>query len=100
MIIKKLLIGTALVLALGTTTIAFAKANNSNGNSQESVRSGISNSITENSMYSMMQQYGYGDLVQDRKEGNYTAMNNFMNNFSDEDYQKMLYERLRLYKYG
>ena len=87
MMIKKLLIGTALVLALGTTTIAFAKVNNSNGNTQEI---DINDSTTENSMYSMMEQYGYGDLVQDMKDGNYTDMNYFMDNLSEEDYQKML----------
>jgi len=90
MIIKKILIGTALILALGTTTIAFAKENNSNRNATENDRSDINNSTIGNSMYSMMEQYGYGDLVQDMKGGNYTAMNNFMNNLSDEDYQKMI----------
>lgn len=90
MFIKKLLIGTALVLALGTTAIAFAKENNSNANAQEVERSNLRNSFSENSMFSMMEQYGYSDLVQDIKEGNYVAMDDFINNLSDEEYQKMI----------
>jgi len=84
--IKKLVIGTALVLALGTTTFAFAKVKNNNVKVQEQESNYNSK---ENSMYDLMEQYGYGDLVQDMKDGNYVDMQDFMNQLSDEDYQKM-----------
>lgn len=81
MIIKKLVVGAALFLALGTTTIAFAKENNKD--KQVST-------TTTNAMYSMMEQNGYDELAQDFKDGDYAAMNDFMNNLSDKDYQKMI----------
>lgn len=90
MINKKIVIGVVLVLALGTTTIAFAKENNN----QRQV-----NRTTDNSMYSMMEQYEYGELAQDITEDNYTSMNDFMNKLSDEDYQKMK-DFMREYGYG
>lgn len=88
--IKKIVIGAILVLALGTTTIAFAKGNSN----QRQV-----NRITDNSMYSMMEQYEYDEIGQDNAEYNYATMNDFMNNLSDEDYQKMK-DFMREYGYG
>lgn len=81
MIIKKLVVGAALFLALGTTTIAFAKENSKDRQLS---------AVTTDTMYSMMEQNGYDELAQDIKDGDYAAMNNFMSNLSDKDYQKMI----------
>lgn len=90
MIIRKLVFGAVLVLALGTTTIAFAMENSN----QRQV-----NKSSANTMYSMMEQYGYDELAQDIQDGDYAAMDDFMNNLSDEDYQKMI-DLMREYGYG
>ncbi len=81
MIIRKLVVGAVLVLALSTTTIAFAKESS---NQRQVGRS------SANTMYSMMEQFGYDEFAQDIKDGDYSAMDDFMNNLSDEDYQKMI----------
>lgn len=90
MIIRKLVFGAVLVLALGTTTIAFAKENSN----QRQV-----NKSSANTMYSMMKQYGYNELAQDIQDDDYAAMDDFMNNLSNEDYQKMI-DLMRKYGYG
>ncbi|MBH1939837.1 hypothetical protein I5677_02875 [Mobilitalea sibirica] len=90
MMLRKLIIGAALVLALGTTTIAFARER---GSQRQNYRPSV------NSMYDMMEQYGYGELAKEIKDGNYSAMDDFMNNLSDEDYQKMI-DLMREYGYG
>lgn len=82
---KKVAIGLALFLALGSTMVAFAK---------EDVKSQPVNEVvgkpTILSRFSMMDQYGYGDFVRDIDEGDYEAMDEYMNQLSDEDYQKMI----------
>lgn len=45
---------------------------------------------TVNSMFSIMIQYGYGDFTKDIKDGDNKAMDEYMNNLSNEDYQKMI----------
>ena len=90
MIIRKLVFGAVLVLVLGTTTVAYAKENSN----QRQIKGS-----TANTMYSMMEQYGYDELSQDIKAGDYAAMDDFMNNLSDEDYQKMI-DLMKEYGYG
>ncbi len=90
MIIRKLVFGVVLVLALGSTNIAFAKENRN----QRQINK--SSAITMNSM---MGQYEYDKLPRDNKNGGYVAMNDFMNNLSDDDYQKMI-GFMREYGYG
>ncbi len=90
MIMRKLVLGAVLVIALGTTTIAFAKENSN----QRQI-----NKTSANAMYSMMERYGYNELAQDIKDGDYAAMDDFMNNLSDEDYQKMI-DLMKEYGYG
>ncbi len=54
MITRKLVFGAVLVLALGTTTIAFAKENSN----QRQV-----NRTTANTMYSMMERIDKDDMI-------------------------------------
>lgn len=92
MSIKKIVIGTALFLSLGVSSIAFAKADIrfNKVKVQEIEDNDREKSLSRNSMFDMMEQYGYGDLVQDMEEDNYEAMDEFMNNISDADYQNMI----------
>lgn len=92
MVMKRVIVGVLLVLALGTTTIAFAKERQGygNGNYRRNVENSYCNRPTGNSMLALMEQYGYGELAQDIKNRDYTAMDNYMDNLSDEDYQRMI----------
>lgn len=46
--------------------------------------------IKNNNMMDIMEQNGYGDLANEIRNGNYKAMDDFMNNISEEDYQRMV----------
>jgi hypothetical protein len=92
MVTKRLIIGVLLVLALGTTTIAFAKEKQEYGNvsNRRNVEINYSNRPNRNSMLALMEQYGYGDLALDIKNGDYAALEDHVDNLSDEDYQRMI----------
>lgn len=88
--IRKIVFGALLVFSLGITTIAYAKMNSNQVKA---------NSVTDDSMYSIMEQSGYDELAQDIRDGDYNAMSDFMNNLSDDDYQKMI-DLMKEYGYG
>lgn len=92
MVMKRVIVGFVLVLALGTTTVAYAKERQGYGYgyNRRNVESNFCNRPNGNSMLALMEQYGYGELAQDIKNRDYAAMDNYMDNLSDEDYQKMI----------
>lgn len=97
---KKLIAITAvIVLTLGATSIAYAdeykKATmNEPAISQIQTKEvkvkdkGEDKDLKD--MYRLMEKYGYEDLMDEVEQGNYEAMDEFMNNMTDEDYQNMI----------
>lgn len=88
MIFKKVLLGTVIIMALGTSAIAIAKENDKNSQASENSRNRYT--YSKNSMYRMMGQYGESDLVDDFEEENFAGMDGFMENLSDDEFQKMI----------
>lgn len=91
---KKILgLTTAVVVVLGLASISLAKV---------SVDKLISNpvyaqtSVTNNNSYGKynmveaMRTNGFSAIADDLENGNYKTMDDFMNNLSEEDYQKMI----------
>lgn len=92
---KKVLgLTTAVVVVLGLASVSLAKV---------SVDKLISNPVyaqtsvtTNNSSYSKydmieaMRNNDFADIADDLENGNYKSMDDFMNNITEEDYQKMI----------
>lgn len=92
---KKVLgLTAAVVIVLGLASVSLAKVG---------VEKIISNPVyaqtsvtTNNSSYSKydmleaMKNNGFTDIADELENGNYKAMNDFMNNITEEDYQKMI----------
>lgn len=58
---------------------------------EESVPRGNSNHCgNSEEMIEIMKENGYEDMVKWMEEGDFKAMNEFMNDLADEDYQKMI----------
>lgn len=93
---KALVLTTAVVLTIGTATIAFAKGKNDNTNNSfsnikpKTVAYQSNKTNVQSNMFDIMEQNGYGDMVNAMKNGDYKAMSNFMSNLSDKDYQNMI----------
>lgn len=89
------------VLILGMTSLAYANSNpnavNKAKNQQyESIitkSSAINNESRKasyNEMLDLMRENGFKDIADDMENGNYKSMDQFMNNMTDEEYQKMI----------
>lgn len=91
---KKVLgLTAAVVIVLGLASVSLAKV---------SVDKLISNpvyaqtSVTNNNLYEKnnmleaMRNNGFTDIADDLQNGNFKAMDEFMNNLTEEDYQKMI----------
>jgi len=92
---KTIAITAALALTLSITSIAYANEKdltifNRPINTQVLELSEQSNDNVRDDMFTIMQKYGYGELITGVENGNYEAMDDFMNNISEEDYQKMI----------
>lgn len=94
--IKKVIgITIAAVLTLGIASFAYA---NEKGNKvvNQPVKTGIatiankSENNRNNDMLDIMRRNGYEDVVKEVEKGNYEALDDFMNNITEEDYQKMI----------
>lgn len=94
--IKKVIgITTAAVLTLGIASFAYA-----NEKDDKAVNQPIKTEITTianqskddiyDDMLDIMKKNGYKDLAKEVEKGNYKAMDDFMNNITEEDYQKMI----------
>ncbi|MGD9570073.1 MAG: hypothetical protein AB7V48_17485 [Sedimentibacter sp.] len=91
---KKVLgLTTAVVLVLGIASISFAKlgADKILSNPVYAQTSVTNNeSYKYNGMLEVMRDNGFSDIADDLENGNYKSMDDFMNNMTDEDYQKMI----------
>ncbi len=101
--IKKIMgITTTAILALGVISVSYAKDDvNTNVIKQfdkpvltqtsviDKEELNIGNVKSDN-MLDIMRQNGFGDIVDDVENGNYKAMDDYMNNLSEEDFQRML----------
>ncbi len=95
MIRKVIGITTAAVLILGIASFAYAneKDNKVATQSLKPVINTISSQSKEdinNNMLDIMKKNGYENLAKEVEKGNYKAMDDFMNNITEEDYQKMI----------
>lgn len=99
---KKIICITAgAVLVLGMTSLSYA---NSNLNTVKKVKNQPYESIitksfvinnesrkgSYNEMLDLMRDNGFNDIADDMENGNYESMDEFMNNMTDEEYQKMI----------
>lgn len=89
------------VLVLGMTSLSYA---NSNLNTVKKVKNQPYESIitksfvinnesrkgSYNEMLDLMRDNGFNDIADDMENGNYESMDEFMNNMTDEEYQKMI----------
>lgn len=89
------------VLILGMTSLTYANSNpnavNKAKNQQyESIitkSSAINNESRKasyNEMLDLMRENGFKGIADDMENGNYKSMDQFMNNMTDEEYQKMI----------
>jgi radical SAM superfamily enzyme YgiQ (UPF0313 family) len=92
---KPLILTAALALTLGVATIAYATEKDNITARQNLKPSAIkfeklgTNNI-QNSMLDIMRENGYADIANEVEKGNYKAMDDFMNNLTDEDFNKMI----------
>lgn len=95
MIKRLLVLTTAVVLTVGTATIAYAKekdektANKLTKTSSYEYRN-IGNNNMQDAMIKIMEENGYKDLADEARKGNYEAIDEFMKNMTDADFQKMI----------
>ncbi|WP_300383844.1 hypothetical protein [Clostridium sp.] len=111
MIKKVIAITTIMALTLGVTSLAYANGKDDKvvNKSIEVEASTISNQVQDkknsdirgagnnymmdirnSDMIDIMYENGYEDLANEVRNGNYKAMDDFMNNITEEDYQKMI----------
>lgn len=95
MIKKIMLLTTAAVLALGVTSLTYAQEKQ-NEVVNRPFKTEISKVVNQdrndinNDMLDIMKKSGYEDLVKEVEQGNYKAMDDFMNNVTEEDFQNMI----------
>lgn len=77
---KIIVITAAITLAMGVTTIANAKEKDSN----------IVNSSVITQALELNQNINNEDIINEFENGNYTTMDNYMNNITNEEYQNMI----------
>lgn len=93
---KVLILTTAVILTVGSVTIAYAKGQNSNifscflssKQGTASVKSDKTN--IRSNMLDIMEKSGFSDMAAAMRNSDYKAMSDIMNNLSDEDYKKMI----------
>lgn len=91
---KKILgLTITVVVVLGLASVSLAKVSidkliSNPVYAQTSVTN--SNLYGKNSMLEAMRNNGFTDIVDDLENGNYKAMDDFMNKLTEEDYQKMI----------
>lgn len=93
---KIMLLTTAAVLALGVISLAYAKEKDSQVVVNKPFKTEISKVVSQdrnemnNYMVDIMRESGYEDIANEVEKGNYKAMDDFMNNITEEDFQKMI----------
>lgn len=91
---KKVLgLTTAVVVVLGLASFTLAKisADKLISNPVYAQTSVTNNNLYgKNSMLEAMKSNGFIDIANDLENGNYKTMDTFMNNITEEDYQKMI----------
>ncbi|MBM7869148.1 hypothetical protein JOC70_000617 [Clostridium pascui] len=93
---KIMLLTTAAVLALGVTSLAYAKEKDSQVVVNKPFKTEISKVVSQdrneinNDMVDIMKKNGYENIANEVEKGNYKAMDDFMNNITEEDFQKMI----------
>lgn len=91
---KKILgLTAAVVVVLGLASVSLAKVTVDKFISNpEYAQTSVANSnlYGQNSMLEAMRNNGYSDIKDDLENGDYKSMNNFINNITEEDYQKMI----------
>lgn len=91
---KKILgLTTAVVVVLGLASVSLAKVSvdkliSNPVYAQTSVTN--NNAYGKNNMPEAMRNNGFSYVADDLDNGNYKTMDDFMNNMSEEDYQKMI----------
>ncbi|AOY77747.1 hypothetical protein [Clostridium formicaceticum] len=91
------MITAALVVTISIGGYVFAQGSNgerfdSNSEKIATEESAAPNNHCGNSeeMVELMKENGFGDMAQWMEEGNFKAMDEFMNNLSEEDYNRMM----------
>jgi hypothetical protein len=92
---KTLILSIATILTLGAATIAYAKEKDE-AEVKQSFKPAVINlakvnkNNVQDDMLDIMKKNGFKDVVKEVEKGNYKAMDDFMNNISEEDFNKMI----------
>lgn len=92
---KTLILSIATALTLGAATMAYAKEKNEVEVKQSFKPAAISlekvnKNNVQDDMLDIMKKNGYKDIAKEVEKGKYKAMDDFMNNISEEDFNKMI----------
>lgn len=88
-------ITTAMALTLGMGLLVYANKKDDKVVTQpvKIEASAVSSKVQDtmnNDMLDIMEENGYKDIANEARNGNYKAIDDFMNNITEEDYQKMI----------